>query len=57
MKLTDYIESNHNGNITRFAKSQGVMPYQVRRWLTRGCEWHQGGIWCKATKQRVSNDK
>lgn len=57
MQLTDYIESNHKGNISQFARAQGVKPNQARRWLERGCEWHQGGVWCKITKQRVKNDK
>ena len=56
MKLNDYIQEHHNGNVSAFAKSQGVMPNQAQRWLKRDCEWHGGAVWCKITKQ-VSHDR
>ena len=52
MKLTDYIQEHHNGNISAFARSQGVKPNQAQRWLSRDCEWHQDGVWCRITKQK-----
>ena len=51
MKLIDYIQQQHNGNVSAFAKSQGVKPFQVDRWLKRDCVWRDGGIWCRITKQ------
>jgi len=55
MKLSKYIQEHHNGNISAFAKSQGVVYGQAKRWLKRDCEWHQDGVWCRITKQ-VKND-
>lgn len=52
MKLSEYIEKYHNGNISAFAKSQGVMPNQAQRWLKRDCEVRNGEVWCKTTKQK-----
>jgi len=57
MKLIDYIKEAHNGNVSEFARSQGVKPNQATRWLLRGCEWHNGAVWCKITKQVNSNGK
>jgi len=67
MKLIDYIQEQHNGNVSAFAKSQGVRPFQVDRWLKRDCVWRDGGIWCRITKQsklkstlttrRISNEQ
>lgn len=37
MKLTDYIKAHHNNNQAAFAKSQGVSPQQVTKWLNMGC--------------------
>ena len=51
MKLINYIQEHHNGNVSAFAKSQGVLPNQAQRWLKRDCEWHGGAVWCKTTKQ------
>ena len=52
MKLINYIQEHHNGNISAFARSQGVLPNQAQRWLDRGCEMRSNGeIWCKITKQ------
>jgi hypothetical protein len=55
MKLSNYIQEHHNGNVSAFAKSQGVQPNQAQRWLKRDCEWHKGEVWCKITKQKQSN--
>ena len=51
MKLIKYIKAHHNGNISAFAKSQGVLPSQAHRWINRDCEVHNGQVWCKVTKQ------
>jgi len=56
MKLKCHIENEHNGNVSAFAKSQGVLQSQVYRWFKRDCEWHNGHIWCKITKQ-VTNGR
>ncbi len=52
MKLTDYIQKNHKGNVSAFAKSQGVAPNQVNRWVTRDCEWVKGKVLCPVTKAK-----
>ncbi len=52
MKLTDYIQEHHNGNASEFARSQGVLPNQVNRWLSRNCIWKDGAVYCKVTKQK-----
>lgn len=52
MKLTNYIQEHHKGNISAFARSQGVLPNQANRWLDRDCEWHKGAVWCRITKQK-----
>ena len=57
MKLINYIQEHHNGNISAFAKSQGVMPNQAQRWLKRDCEIRDGDIWCKITKQVKHDNK
>jgi len=46
MKLINYIQEHHNGNVSAFAKSQGVLPNQAQRWLKRDCEWHGDAVWC-----------
>lgn len=51
MKLLKYIQMHHKGNVSEFARSQGVKPFQVDRWLKRECQWHSGAVWCKITKQ------
>ena len=56
MNLKDYIQECHNGNISEFARSQGVLPNQARRWLERDCEWRKDAVWCKITKQKQSAD-
>ena len=55
MKLKDYIFDEYE-SISSFAKSQGVLPSQVHRWLNRNCEWHQHGVWCRITKQVKANE-
>ena len=55
MKLKYYIQEHHNGNISEFARSQGVLPSQVQRWLKRDCEVRNNEVWCRITKQ-VKND-
>jgi len=57
MKLSNYIQQQYNGNISEFARSQGVLPSQAQRWLKRDCEWHQDGVWCRITKQVKANDR
>lgn len=33
MKLTDYINEHHNGNKAEFARSQGVQPQALNKWV------------------------
>ena len=56
MKLKYHIQNAHKGNISEFARSQGVLPSQAQRWLKRDCEWHQDGVWCRITKQVKANE-
>lgn len=53
MKLSKHIETNHKSNQSEFARSQGVKPFQVKRWLDRGCEWLNGAVWCPVSKHKV----
>ena len=55
MKLIDYIQKQYSGNISEFARSQGVLPSQAQRWLKRDCEVRNNEVWCRITKQ-VKND-
>ncbi len=57
MKLINYIQEHHNGNISEFARSQGVRPNQAQRWLKRDCEMRGDEVWCKITKQVKSNEQ
>ena len=54
MKLIDYIQEHHSGNVSEFARSQGVKPNQAQRWLKRNCEWIAGNVWCEVTKHKES---
>ena len=56
MKLTNYIQEHYNGNISAFARTQGVRQDQAQRWISRDCEWHNGAVWCKITKQKQGVD-
>ena len=56
MKLKYHIENAYKGNISEFARSQGVLPSQAQRWLKRDCEWIGGNVWCKVTKQVKANE-
>jgi len=51
MKLDDHIKKNYDGNNSYFARSQGVSPSQVQRWLNRGCLIEKGVIYCQVSKQ------
>ena len=56
MKLSKYIKERHNGNISEFARSQGVLPSQAQRWLKRDCVMTNGDVWCRITKQVKSDE-
>ena len=49
--LQSLILSKHNGNVTNFAKSQGVSPSQAGRWLKRNCVVIDGVVYCEVSKQ------
>tara|TARA_R110000851_G_C12883304_1_gene546280 strand:+ start:603 stop:779 length:177 start_codon:yes stop_codon:yes gene_type:complete len=58
MKLNNYIQENHSGNTTSFAKTQGVRYDQVGRWLKRNCVVIDGTVYCEVSKKKESpNDK
>ena len=57
MKLTDCIETHHNGNISAFARSIGVQQSQAARWLKRNCMVIDGVVYCEVSKQvKCSSD-
>ena len=52
MNLKDYINLNHNGNISHFARWQGVKQNQAQRWIDRGGRLIEGTVWCPVTKHK-----
>ena len=50
-KLADYIEIYHKGNISSFAREQGVGESQPSRWLKRESYVINGEVYCKVSKQ------
>ena len=56
MKLTNYIQEHHNGNISAFARTQGVRQDQVGRWIKRDCLFIDGSVYCEANKSNKQND-
>ena len=51
MKLNEYIQTHHNGNISAYAKTLGVRYDQVSRWLKRDCMVIDGKVYCEVSKQ------
>jgi hypothetical protein len=51
MKLKQYITEHHQGNISAFARTQGVRQDQVARWLKRNCVVENGIVYCEVSKQ------
>jgi len=51
MKLENHIKKHFDGNNSYFARSQGVSPSQVSRWLERGCLIEKGVIYCQVSKK------
>jgi hypothetical protein len=49
--LKIFIAQRHNGNITAFAKTQGVRYDQVGRWLKRNCVVIDGTVYCEVSKK------
>lgn len=45
MPVKKYIDENFNGNISHFAKSQGVQRQQVQKWITKDYIIYQGKLW------------
>ena len=56
MNLKDFINLNHAGNVSHFARSMGVLPNQAQRWIERGCQWQGGTVWCPISKRKKSED-
>ncbi len=50
MKLKQHIEKEHGGNQAAFARSIGVNPQQVTRWLNYNCIWFEGAVYKKQSK-------
>ena len=50
-KLADYIYIVHKGNISSFAREQGVAESQPSRWLKRESYVINGEVYCKVSKQ------
>lgn len=50
--LQTYIISKHNSNVSAFARSQGVQPNQVNRWLKRDCVVIDGKVYCEVSKAK-----
>ena len=58
MKIDKYIAEHHNGNISAFARTQGVRQDQVARWLKRNCMVVDGVVYCEVSKQnKINGDK
>tara|TARA_R110000764_G_scaffold96148_1_gene180162 strand:+ start:886 stop:1062 length:177 start_codon:yes stop_codon:yes gene_type:complete len=58
MKLDNYIQEIHNGNISAFARTQGVRYDQVGRWLKRNCVVIDDTVYCEVSKKKESpNDR
>ena len=51
MKLINYIQEHHSGNISAFARTQGVRQDQEARWLKRNCMVIDGAVYCEVSKQ------
>lgn len=52
-----YITDKHDNNVSAFARSQGVQPNQVNRWLKRDCVVINGVVYCEVSKANKSNKK
>ncbi len=46
------IAQRHNGNISAFARTQGVRQDQVARWLKRNCYVIDGVVCCEVSKAK-----
>lgn len=50
IKLNNYIQEHHSGNISAFARTQSVRQDQVARWLKRRCYVIDGIVYCEVSK-------
>mgnify|MGYP003629973711 CR=1 FL=1 len=50
MKIDKYIQEHHSGNISAFARTQGVRQDQAARWLKRNCMVVDGIVYCEVSK-------
>ncbi len=57
MKLTDYIQTHHGGNISAFARTQSVRQDQVARWLRRNCMVIDGVVFCGVSKANKKGEE
>ena len=56
MKLNNYIQEQHEGNISAFARTQSVRQDQVTRWLKRNCVVENGIVYCEVSKKKENTD-
>ena len=54
--LRSSILNTHYGNVSAFAKTQGVRYDQVGRWLKRNCMVVDGVVYCEVSKQVKANE-
>ena len=54
MKLSEYIDTHpcFNGNISAYARTQGVRYDQVARWIKRGCMVIDGRVYCPVLESK-----
>ena len=57
MKLTDYIQQAFDGNIASFAREVNTHRNVVDRWITRGCIWRDGKVYCEVSKRKGDNNE
>ena len=55
MKISKHIEEQHNGNISAFARSQGVKQNQAVRWIKRDCMVVDNIVYCQVSKHIKEN--
>tara|TARA_R110000772_G_C13004672_1_gene408642 strand:+ start:369 stop:551 length:183 start_codon:yes stop_codon:yes gene_type:complete len=52
MKIDKHIVEHYNGNMSAFARTQGVRQDQVARWLKRNCMVVDGVVYCEVSKAK-----
>lgn len=52
MKLKQYIEEHHGGNVTAYARSYGTTKQQMQKWLKLDCRVIEGIIYRPVAKHK-----